>query len=338
MGKSKTAPIEIGIDVGRILYGLSRIGYNTVSAITDIIDNSVRAKAQNITVLIQKERKDFTDRKRNNVREYTIIDDGNGMNEDEIKEALKLGSSELSYEKNSLSKFGLGLKSACFSQADLLEIISSNGKGPFIKYIVSLQEVINKKKYLAHKKKTDDYDNDLISKYLANKKGTIVRISNVRKINHPSVSKTVEELLLKLGVIYFYFLKNDDLTINIGNKKINPIDPLFIEEANLNDNLDENTWEGKDVRWIEKNREILLDDEEKIKATIEITQLPYPPIFNLIDSKGADKKIRDKYLIGSGNYGFYVYRNKRLISWASQLQGIIPIDQGLFCISRKNID
>jgi hypothetical protein len=35
-------------------------------------------------------------------------------------------------------------------------------------------------------------------------------------------------------------------------------------------------------------------------------------------------------LIGSGNYGFYVYRNKRLISWASQLQGIIPIDQDYF--------
>jgi len=35
--------IELKIDAGRLLFGLSRIGYTTSSAICDIIDNSIRA-------------------------------------------------------------------------------------------------------------------------------------------------------------------------------------------------------------------------------------------------------------------------------------------------------
>jgi hypothetical protein len=45
-----------------------------------------------------------------------------------------------------------------------------------------------------------------------------------------------------------------------------------------------------------------------------------------LSSQGQIKKqdIREKYLIDQKNYGFYVYRNKRLISWAERFDGIIP--------------
>ncbi len=39
--------IELGIDIGRVVDGLSKIGYTTSSALCDIIDNSVRARAAN---------------------------------------------------------------------------------------------------------------------------------------------------------------------------------------------------------------------------------------------------------------------------------------------------
>src|SRR5207249_916759 len=38
---------------------------------------------------------------------------------------------------------------------------------------------------------------------------------------------------------------------------------------------------------------------------------------------------RDHYMIGAGNYGFYVYRNHRLISWGDSL-GFVPQDQDLY--------
>jgi hypothetical protein len=314
------------IDAGRLLFGLSRIGYTTSSAICDIIDNSVRAEAPNIYVLIKRERADLSDAKRNNIADYIIIDDGKGMNEASLLEALKLGSSELHYEVNSLSKFGLGLKTAAFSQADILEIISASSDGVFNKYILSLPEIILQKRYFAYKEELTEDDNYYISNYLPNSHGTIVKLRNVRKVNHPSVRSTINELKLKLGVIYYYFFQDNGIHIHIEDQSIEAIDPLFVAEAD--GNLNENEWMGKSVQWIEKPKALVLDQDAGVSCTIEITQLPYPPIFKLESpEKGGDKVIRDKYLINAGNYGFYVYRNKRLIAWASSLQGMIPQEQ-----------
>jgi hypothetical protein len=305
---------------------LSRIGYTTSSAICDIIDNSVRAKANNIHVLIKKEREDYSDTKRNNVSEYLIIDDGHGMSYDQIKDSLKLGSSEKYYEANSLSKFGLGLKSASFSQGDILEIISSDGSG-FNKLSISLLEVMKAKKYFAKTVDITKEEKELINQYLGGNKGTIVRIGKIRKNNHPSVKKTISSLTTKVGVVYYYFLK-EGLSIKVKDINIEAIDPLFVDEANENGNLNEFEWEGADVQWLERRRELTLDDDEGVKIEIEITQLPYPPKFKL-NKKGGDAEIRNKYLIEANNYGFYVYRNKRLISWANRLD-IVPYDQDYY--------
>ena len=322
--------IDLSIDAGRLLFGLSRIGYTTSAAICDIIDNSVRANAQNINLLIKKEREDFSDNKRNNVKEYIIIDDGDGMNENAIKEALKLGSTDDHYDDKSLSKFGLGLKSASFSQGDVLKVISSDGTG-FNKYEVSLPKVMEAKEYFAEKTEIDENESELIDTYLKEGKGTIIIISAIRLNNHPSVRNTIKELKTKVGVIYFYFLSESGINITIGDKKIDAIDPLFVSEANENGNLNEDEWDGTEVRWIEKPKELTLDDELQINVTIEITQLPYPPIYRIKNiGESRDKEVRERYLIEAGNYGFYVYRNKRLISWASNLQGIIPYDQDFY--------
>ena len=322
--------IDLSIDAGRLLFGLSRIGYTTSAAICDIIDNSVRANANNINLLIKKEREDFSDNKRNNVKEYIIIDDGDGMDEGAIEEALKLGSTDDHYDDKSLSKFGLGLKSASFSQGDVLKVISSNGTG-FNKYEVSLPKVMEAKEYFAEKTEIEENESELIETYLKEGKGTIIIISAIRLNNHPSVRNTIKELKTKVGVIYFYFLSESGVNITIGDKKIDAIDPLFVSEANENGNLNENEWDGTEVRWIEKPKELTLDDELKINVTIEITQLPYPPIYRIKNiGESRDKEVRERYLIEAGNYGFYVYRNKRLISWASNLQGIIPYDQDFY--------
>ena len=106
--------LDLTINPGRLLFGLSRIGYTTSAALCDIMDNSIRAKASNINLLVKKEKTSFSDSRKNNVSEYLVIDDGEGMNAAGIKDALILGSPNEGYEENSLSKFGLGLKSAAF--------------------------------------------------------------------------------------------------------------------------------------------------------------------------------------------------------------------------------
>lgn len=312
--------ISLGWDPGRVLFGLSRIGYTPPSAICDIIDNSVRANASLIKVLIRKERDDLSDRRRNNVNEYVVIDDGIGMNASEMADALKLGAPGEQYEDGSLSKFGLGLKSAALSQGNTLQLISASDSSSFRKYVVSLPKVKKQHRYFAYEEDISDDDRLLIGKHLNNGRGTIVRISDVRKENHPSVKSTVEELEYKIGVIYYYYLR-DELRIEVDDHNIKPFDILFTNEADKGGKLDESEWKGKSVCWIQKTKDILLDQEHNVNAKLEITQLPYPPIFGLEES-GKDAEIRKIYRIEAGNYGFYVYRNKRLISWAERF-GII---------------
>ena len=72
----------------------------------------------------------------------------------------------------------------------------------------------------------------------------------------------------------------------------------------------------------------MVDTEFGVTCEVEVTQLPYPRIFEL---DGEDRlAVREKYNIGAGNYGYYVYRNKRLISWAQGLDGIIPQAQDYY--------
>lgn len=317
---------EIEIDAARICDGLRKIGYTPPTAITDIIDNSVQAEANSIWIraipIVASESR------RENVRAYEIIDDGLGMNLEQMKEALKLGANDAHYAPNSLSKYGLGLKSAAFSQGEQLELISSDGSGDFRKLVVSLPEIRSRRKYgvVEHQLTTEDIQ--LTNEFMPQKRGTIVRIAHVRTQNHPSIKSTFKELNAKLGVIYYYMMTERGLRIYLIDIKESqneciPYDVLFTEEANANGELDENDWDGLQTKWIQKPMEFTLDPAENVKATIEVTQLPYPPAFE----NQADT--RSRYMIGAGNYGYYVYRNHRLLSWAESF-GIIPQDQDFY--------
>lgn len=320
------------MNAARVCFGISRIGYTPASAICDIVDNSVSAHAKNIYIQIIKKQDKYNDNKKNNIKEYLIIDDGDGMSAEGIGRALDLGSSDLEYAQETLSKFGLGLKSASFAQGKRLEVISGNGESIHKEY-VDLDDI--EEDYFSVEDDLSEEDENLAKKYFANgNRGTIIRITKIHTNNHPSTKSTVDELKEKLGVIYYYFLKKD-IHIYVGDIEIEAFDPLFVKEAGEN-NLNENDWDGKSVQWLLRPQEIMLDTDMGVNGNIEITMLPHPKVRK---SEGiSDKSIRDQYHISASNYGFYIYRNKRLINWANRLD-IIPQDQDYYAFrGRININ
>ena len=320
--------VKFSMNAAKICDGLTA-GRTLSAALCDIIDNAVDAGAKRISVILTP--KPPFGKRRTMVKSYLIIDDGQGMDENGIINALTLGSSEANYTPNTLSKFGLGLKSASFSQGETLELLSSNGSGVWHKYRVSLPEIRAREEYGAERVELSDDDDELIAEHLPLGHGTIVRVTDIRKGNHPSIRQTTGELQQRVGIIYYYPIQEDGLTIVVDGRKCASFDVLFTEEANKNGNLDENAWNGREVSWLEKPSELVLDGERGVKATVEITQLPHPPTFES-DGPGEQSRVRDQvYRIASGNYGYYVYRNKRLIAWADRFMGvngyIIPQDQ-----------
>lgn len=311
-------PLEM--DAGRICDGLSRIGYTPPAALTDIMDNAVNAEAKRVVIKIVRENEALGLGRKDNVKEYLLLDDGKGMSEDRIKNALTLGSSKADYGPETLSKFGLGLKSASFSQGETLELVSSDGLGPFLKYRVSLPEVRQRGEYGADSVSLSPEDHALIAEYLPDGHGTLIRIADIRKGNHPSIKSTLEEMQQRVGIIYYYFMR-DGLAVEVDGHPIVPLDALFTAEAEQNGNLDENNWNGREVRWIQRPIQITLDPAKPVEAIIEVTQLPHPPSFTK-DGQAERAAVNDKYRIEAGNYGFYVYRNKRLLSWAERFSGV----------------
>lgn len=96
---------------------LMKIGYTMQSAVADIIDNSITAKSKNIEIYSPP----------GTVEPFiSILDDGYGMDPDELINNMRIGSKDPSLERRDgdLGRFGSGMKTASFSQARRLTVIS----------------------------------------------------------------------------------------------------------------------------------------------------------------------------------------------------------------------
>src|SRR4051794_33177748 len=98
----------------RLIEALRDVGYDFVSAVADLIDNSIAANATRVDLQVKWEGSDSWIR---------IADNGTGMDAATITEALRFGS-ERSYRPDDLGKFGLGLKTASLSQCRQILVAS----------------------------------------------------------------------------------------------------------------------------------------------------------------------------------------------------------------------
>lgn len=100
---------------GKLEQALRSLGYTLETAVADIVDNSIDAKAETIVIrLVEKE---------NGKYDFVIWDDGDGMTKEVLFEAMRWGS-EVSEKKERLGKYGLGLKAASLGHAESLNVVS----------------------------------------------------------------------------------------------------------------------------------------------------------------------------------------------------------------------
>ena len=120
-----------------LMNSMRSIGYNFRTAIADIIDNSISAKAKNIYISSPiNDEKIF----------ITILDDGEGMDDSELFNAMKYGSNKEYYDTNDLGRFGLGLKSASLSQCRILTVASKK-ENVIVAYQWDLDSVIQNREW-----------------------------------------------------------------------------------------------------------------------------------------------------------------------------------------------
>jgi hypothetical protein len=323
----------VEMDASRVCDAIAKIGYSPASALMDIIDNSVTAEATEIIVEIETDT-DKTFAAKNNVITYRIIDNGKGMNQEEIKNSLKLGS-ESKYQSNSLSKYGMGLKSAGFSVGTRIQIISKK-EGVFSPVsFVDKDEIRSAGKYVVSRLKVDaDALQEYGKKISDYSSGTIIEITRCQNIKQDSAQKTLKKLEEQLGVVYYTFLTQKDnplsITLRCTGKpdvKIVPHDILFTERAKTG--FDEDTYDMKST-YIVFSEDVSLQDygvEEPMK--LEAVIFPQDQMKTIAHFTEEERKKIGSYKVSRNNSGFFIYRNNRLIRWGDDL-GIVGRDNQNF--------
>lgn len=100
-----------------MIESLRGLGYSVPAALADIIDNSLAAKASKVDVQFNWS---------GVASSVTVLDDGYGMDDAELEAAMRLGGKGPldAREAHDLGRFGLGLKTASFSQCRRLTVAS----------------------------------------------------------------------------------------------------------------------------------------------------------------------------------------------------------------------
>lgn len=106
-----------------MLEALRGLGYSTAAALADVIDNGVSAGASVVHVKFD------WDGERSRI---SILDNGRGMDDAELETAMTLGAKSPLDERapSDLGRFGMGLKTASFSQCRCLTVVSRRMSGP----------------------------------------------------------------------------------------------------------------------------------------------------------------------------------------------------------------
>lgn len=100
-----------------MMEALRGLGYSTAAALADVVDNSISAGASEVRLWFDWDGADSR---------ISILDNGRGMNDPELEAAMTLGTINPldARDPTDLGRFGLGLKTASFSQCRSLTVAS----------------------------------------------------------------------------------------------------------------------------------------------------------------------------------------------------------------------
>ncbi len=298
----------------KLMTSLRSMGYSFKTALADIIDNSISADAKNIFIFFSTNGDPYV----------SILDDGNGMDEEELLNAMKYGSDKDFYGDHDLGRYGLGLKSASLSQCRVLSVLSKKDK-LISGFRWDLDHVIYSKKWECIQLEGEEITClPCYSKLAKLKNGTLVVWQNFDVADKKTdgnvnyyLSDEMDTADRHLRLTFHRFLnKKDGINIYINNYKISGFDP-FLEEVQKNAKVDvknaSELGEGIVMRpYILPHQNDLSDDD--------------------IEALGGIEAVKDQQ-------GFFVYRNERLIihsTWFNLTSK--SIDPELYKYGRIKVD
>lgn len=274
-----------------MIESLRGLGYTTATAIADIIDNSIAASASKVDI-------SFIWLGTGSI--ISILDNGNGMTEGELDTGMRLGEiNPLDNRKTSdLGRFGLGLKTASFSQCRRLTVASKkNGEMNCLRWDLDFIASSHDDGWYLLEGAHEESEK-LLSPLNDYEAGSLVLWEVMDRIITPGFGEQdflnlIDKVEQHLAMIFHRFLESNNRTgfkIHINNKPVNPWNPFLIGHP-------AKPWSSPEVRFSSVDGVVM-----------ECHVLPH-----------KDRLTEVEYQSASGpegwtaQQGFYVYRNKRML-------------------------
>ncbi len=274
-----------------LIESMRSLGYSFSSAIADLIDNSISAKADEISIVSEPSADPW----------MVIFDNGCGMSKDELYEAMRYGSKNPLDKRKSddLGRFGLGLKSASLSQCRRLVVVSKKDN-VISAYSWDLDYVIEKGAWVL-KCFSDEEIKEYVYVEMLDKvsTGTYILLENFDRVKESTAdlnttfNKNLNEMENHIALVFHRFIE-EGLTIKVNGIKIEGRDPFL--------SMHPATQKKRESSFYINNEKITL----KPFVLPHLSKLKQEDL----DKLGGKERIRNEQ-------GFYVYRNKRLIIWGT---------------------
>ena len=271
------------------------IGYSLEAAVADIIDNSIAANATSVSIYFFPIDGAY----------ISILDNGTGMNEAELDLAMQYGSKSPVDARDSkdLGRFGLGLKTASLSQCRALTVITKQGNA-----------VLGRRWDIDHVAEVGDWsllilESDEIrevpeiEQLLKLQSGTLVVWQKLDRMKAGEINfelalgRKIDSVRSHLALVYHRYLSGESgitkFKLSINEEPVLPADPFLKDKSTRP-----------------------MDDEVLIIRGEKILVRPYilPHISRMtaeeIRKLGGKEGLRKQQ-------GFYIYRNKRLLTWGT---------------------
>jgi hypothetical protein len=300
-----------------MIESLRAFGYSVQTALADLIDNSISAGARNVWLEF------FWDGAWSHI---SLRDDGRGMTESELVDAMRPGNRNPLEVRDrlDLGRFGLGLKTASFSQCRCLTVASrASGSGISVRqwdldYVQGTGEWRLRRSALPGSE-------HLLASLDHVEHGTIVLWQNLDRLvadtrvddqkAQDHFLEIVDRVRQHLSMVFHRFLeRRDRLQVHVNGHALESWDPFMSREEARQVLLEEKLWFNDQIVRI---RPFVLPHHSKIS--------------------------RDAHERGAGpggwnaQQGFYVYRNERLLV-AGDWLGLGFVKEEHYKLARIQVD
>ena len=290
------AEIHLPPSAAELLESMRALGYSFEAALADLIDNSLSADAHRVEVRFSPYEQPYV----------AVLDDGWGMTPVEITAAMRHGSRDprLVRDACDLGRFGLGLKTASLSQCRRLTVATLK-HGELSARRWDLDHVARRQDWmLLQLSEAQILTLPVVDELRAQGHGTLVLWEDFDRLIadgtplERALGNRVDLARDHLSLVFHRFLNPPPgtraVSISINRNPLRTVDPFLSAHK--------------------ATQALPVEDfpVEQERVTVEPFILPHISKLRAADLElaGGEEGLRR-------NQGFYIYRNRRLISWGS---------------------